>query len=133
LKKVLLAALCLVAVAGCGGSSSSGVNRTVAGKYSAQWVNVDDATDFGSSEWIIDADGSVAGTDIDVSHEFNYTVFGTIDASGNLDATTSLVGGDEVIPLTGRLQFDSAGKLSGDLHWASTPPTTYTYTFTRLP
>lgn len=74
---------------------------------------------------------SITGTDVDVSQEFFYTVFGNVDSSGNVDATTSLVGGEEVIALTGRLQFDSQNRLTGELVWNSVPPLTYRYTFTR--
>jgi hypothetical protein len=132
LRYLLLLSLCVLALAGCGGSgSNSGTRPQLAGSYSGTWVNVDDAEDIGVSSWTIGEDGRITGSDIDVSQEFSYTVFGTVDAAGNVDAVTSLIGGEETIELTGRLQFDAQGRLTGDLHWASEPPFTYTYTLTR--
>lgn len=133
MKFLLPLAFCLLALAGCGGSSSTGTPaRTLAGEYQATWVNVADAEDHGISSWTIGQDGQIAGNDVDVSGEFSYIVLGTTDASGNVNATTSRIGPEEVIALTGRLQFDDQGRLVGDLLWASTPPLTYRYTFTRV-
>lgn len=92
-----------------------------------------DAEDHGVSAWRISEDGAISGSDIDVSQEFSYTVFGNIDRSGNMDGATSRVGEEEVIGLAGRLQFDNEGKLTGDLVWDSNPPLTYRYTITRAP
>lgn len=92
---------------------------------------MNDPTDIGASSWTIDENGRITGSDNEVSQEFSYTVLGTVDKSGNVDATTSLVGGEEMIRLTGRLQFDAQGRLTGNLVWGSEPPSTYSYTFTR--
>ncbi|MGV3617388.1 MAG: hypothetical protein ACO1SV_18845 [Fimbriimonas sp.] len=132
MRYLLLLSLCLIALVGCGGSgSNSDSSSRIAGVYDGSWANVDDAEDIGVSSWTVYEDGRITGSDVDVSEEFFYTVFGTIDAEGNVDATTSRVGEEEVIALTGRLQRDSQGRLTGNLVWASDPPLTYTYTLTR--
>jgi hypothetical protein len=132
LRTLLLLSLCVLALVGCGGSgSNAGTRPSLAGSYDGTWVNVDDPEDIGVSSWTIDKDGRITGSDVDVSQEFSYTVFGTVDDQGNVEAVTSLVGGEEVIELVGRLQFDSQGHLTGNLEWASEPPFTYTYTLTR--
>lgn len=132
MKRFLLASLCLFAVVGCGGSGSNGTAQPqLAGEYEGRWVNIEDPADSGISSWTIGENGSITGTDVDDTEEFFYTVFGETDDAGNVDATTSLVGEEEVISLTGRLQFDSQNRLTGELVWNSVPPLTYRYTFTR--
>jgi len=131
LKKFLLLAIVGVALIGCGGSSSKSTVRALKGTYTAEWVNVADAEDKGSSSWFIDSRGEISGTDTDVSGEFVYTIYGNVDPVGNVNATTSRIDVEEVIGLTGKLQSDSQGRLVGELKWASTPPLTYRYTFTR--
>ncbi len=126
---LLLSTLLLtIALVGCGGSGST---ETLAGSYQGSWMNVADATDVGTSTWTISPNGQINGTDVDGPDDSSYTVSGQIDGLGNVNATTSLVGGNETIPLTGRLERDSQGRLTGDLVWASNPPSTYRYTFNR--
>ena len=131
MKALILLTFCFLSLIGCGGNSGTTVQPQLAGSYFGTWVNIDDPLDTGVSEWMIGEHGTITGNDIDATHEFSYTVFGTIDSAGNADATTSLIGGEEVISLDGHLQFDAEGHLTGDLVWASEPPLTYRYTFTR--
>lgn len=133
MRRLLFASLFVFALAGCGGSGSNGTAPRLAGSYEGTWVNVDDAEDAGVSSWTIAENGAITGTDIDVSQEFQYTVFGNVDSAGNVDATTSRIGADEVIGLAGRLQFDDESRLTGTLVWDSEPPLTYRYTFARQP
>jgi hypothetical protein len=132
-RRLSLLPLCLFAVVGCGGSgsNSSTAPRTFAGEYTATWVNVADAEDHGVSTWTVGQNGQISGNDLDVSGEFSYIVFGEIDAAGNMEGNTSRVGAEEVIRLSGRLQFDNQNQLVGNLVWDSVPPLTYRYTFTR--
>lgn len=133
MRRLSLLPFCLFALVGCGGSGSNSSSTTprYAGEYYGTWVNVADAEDHGVSSWTIGEDGTLSGSDVDVSQEFSYVVFGNVDAQGNVDGATSRIGEEEVIGLSGRFQFDNEGKLVGDLVWASNPPLTYRYTITR--
>lgn len=133
MRRLSLLPFCLLFVAGCGGSGSNPTSnpRAFAGEYQATWVNVADAEDHGVSTWTIGQNGQISGNDFDVSGEFSYIVFGEIDSSGNMNGNTSRVGAEEVIQLSGRLQFNDQNQLVGNLVWDSVPPLTYRYTFTR--
>lgn len=129
MKRLLLLSFATLAVVGCGGSGSNPVSRSFAGMYEGTWVNVNDASDTGTSMWIVAADGTITGTDTETGDGVTYAVGGDIDAAGNVDATTTQ--GEESDSLTGRLQFDNQNRLTGNLVWGSVPPLTYRYTFTR--
>jgi hypothetical protein len=126
----LLFALLLLVVAGCGGDSATGSNP-FAGTYQGTWVNVDDATDAGTSTWTIHSDGRVTGQDIDPNEDITYNLNGTINWRGDLETTSTPTEGDSA-SLDGRLMFDQNRKLTGVLTWGVQPPLDYRYTFTRV-
>jgi len=128
-KRLWLLSICALAC-GCAGNSSSLNADRFAGTYHGTWVNVDNASDAGTSTWTVNANGTVDGTDTDPGRETTFHVQGHVDALGNL-TSTSTPEGEAASSLTGPLSFDGDGKLTGVLVWGVTPPLSYRYVFTK--
>lgn len=129
MKRLWLLSVCAVAC-GCAGSNSSLSAARFAGTYHGTWVNVNDASDAGTSTWTVSSTGAVDGTDTDPGRATTFHVVGQIDAFGNLQSM-STPAGESAASLDGLLQFQSNGDLSGILVWGVAPPLSYRYTFTR--
>lgn len=119
----------LASLLGCGGANQS-ASRFM-GNYTGTWVGIADPTDAGTSNWTIDVSGLVTGTDVDPGRGTTFTVLGTINGDGDLSSESTPAAGGGSALLTGRLDFDGDGKLTGILTWQVTPPLQYRYTFTR--
>src|SRR5688572_31919800 len=117
---------------GCG--DTSGVeDKGYAGEWEGTWVNISDASDQGTSTWIIKNTGAVSGTDVDPALGVTYQVLGTISGQGQVNSTATPNDGSGAASLNGALAVgDGKDSLSGNLTWGVTPPLTYRYTFTRV-
>lgn len=112
-------------ILGCGGSTGLSPYANV---YSGTWVNIDDSTDQGTSNWTIDLDGKVNGQDNDPGRETTFDVEGHIDNNGNLVSTSTPVDGSPA-SLNGPMHLEN-GKLVGTLTWGVDPVSHYDYVLT---
>lgn len=129
MKRLLLLSLAVAALAGCAGSSGSTGTR-FPGHYTGTWVNVENASDAGTSSWTIASDGTVTGQDFDPGRDTTFNITGQIDGEGNLVSQSTPVGG-EAASLNGRLGYNSSDQLTGILVWGGEGTQSYRYTFTR--
>ena len=95
-------------------------------------MNLADGSDAGTSNWTIDGNGRVEGTDTDPGRSTTFHVVGTIDAAGNLVTTSTPENGDPAASLNGHMMIDDANQFTGTLVWGVDPaPISYRYTFTK--
>lgn len=130
MKKISLAALIVLAAAGCGGNSNSLSTSRFAGTYTGTWVSLDNPADQGTCQWTFSSNGAINGQDVDPGRNTTFTIVGRTDALGNI-TTTSTPASGEAASLNGTVAFDSTGKLTGILTWGVSPALQYRYTFTK--
>jgi hypothetical protein len=131
MRKLWLASIVLVAC-GCGGSTGpTAQTARFAGTWNGTWINVDNATDAGTSLWTVAADGTVDGHDYDSGRQTVFHVVGSINALGNLTSVSTPTNAGPA-SLDGPFTFSGNNQFSGILAWGVTPVLNYRYVFTRL-